>query len=568
VFRSGSFVTVLLFGSPDPSVTSQDQASRRSFLKAAGGAAAVAATSSLAGCSGTGGSGGGGDGGGTLRYGRSAHSETLDPQNTTSGEVSKVTNQIYDGLINFRPGEAAITESLATDWTMDGTSVTLQLREDATFDDGTEFTAEDFVATYRRFVDEDYEHYFEDASVYGPFTLGNWIDEVSADGDYTLNVTLTQPYAPFLRNLAMFASVVLSADDVEGDFDFDTDANGTGPFALDELDNANGRIRLVPNDDYWGEGPEVDQLLFIERGQNSTRAQALVEEELEIIDNLDPDTIQTVEDADTAEVVSGQGINIGYMVFNQSRVEAFRDARVRRAISYAVDTESIVNEVYAGIAQRADQPCPPALFGYNDDIDPYPRDVDEAERLLEEAGYGDGFSFQLTTFQNARGYNPAPLPTAETIRTNLADVGIEVEIDDRQFSDYLTYTGEGNHDASLSGWYTDNADPDNFYYVLLHPQVESPDGQDWVDWDTEGYNTSNRAAWANQEYMDLVEEAQRTSDQDERADLYHEAAQIAHDEAPWVYLDYADEIRGVSDRVESYTVSAIGGPYLHLVSVA
>jgi peptide/nickel transport system substrate-binding protein len=450
---------------------------------------------------------------------------------------------------------------------MDGTSVTLQLREDAVFDDGTEFTAEDFIATYRRFVDEEYEHYFEDSSVYGPFTLGNWIDEVSADGDYTLNITLTQPYAPFLRNLAMFASVVLSADDVESDFDFDTDANGTGPFALDELDNANGRIRLVPNDDYWGEAPSVGQLLFIERGQNSTRAQALVEEELEIIDNLDPDTIQTVEDADTAEVVSGQGINIGYMVFNQSRVEAFRDARVRRAISHAVDTESIVNEVYAGIAQRADQPCPPALFGYNDDIDPYERDVEEAQRLLEEAGYGDGFSFQLTTFQNARGYNPAPLPTAETIRTNLADVGIEVEIDDRQFSDYLTYTGEGNHDASLSGWYTDNADPDNFYYVLLHPQVESPDGQDWVDWETEGYNTSNRAAWANQEYMDLVEEAQRTSNQDDRADLYHEAAQIAHDEAPWVYLDYADEVRGVSDRVENYTVSAIGGPYLHLVSV-
>jgi peptide/nickel transport system substrate-binding protein len=532
-------------------------------LQAAGTATVAAtATSSVAGCLGDGGSGDG-----TLRYGRSAHSDTLDPQNTTSGEVSKVTNQIYDGLIDFQPGEAALTESLATDWEMDGADVTLELREDAQFDDGTDFTADDFIATYRRFVDEDYEYHFSESSVYGPFTLGNWIDDVSKDGDYTLNITLTNPYAPFLRNLAMFAAVVLPQDDIESDFDFDQDANGTGPFQLDELDNANGRIRLTANGNYWGDEPSVGELLFLERGQTSTRAQALIEEELEIIDNLDPDTISTVEDADNVEVVSGQGINIGYMVFNQSRVEAFRDVRVRQAISYAIDTQSIVEEVYEGIAEQASQPCPPALFGHNDDLAPYPQDLEEAQSLLEEAGYGDGFSFALTTFQNARGYNPAPLPTAETIRTNLGELGIEVEIDDRQFSDYLTYTGEGRHDASLSGWYTDNADPDNFMYVLLHPQVESPEGQDWVDWDTEGFNTSNRGAWANEEYMSLVEEAQQTAEQSEREELYREAAQVAHDEAPWVYVDYADEIRGVRENVSDYTVSAIGGPHLHLVQV-
>jgi len=546
-----------------------NEPSRRGFLKAAGTATlATTATGSVAGClGGNDETDDGGSGGGTLRYGRSAHSATLDPQNTTSGEVSKVTNQIYDGLIDFQPGEAAITESLATDWSMEGTSVSLTLREGVQFDDGTEFTAADFIATYRRFTDEEYEYYFEDRSAYGSFTLGNWIDSVEADGDYSLNITLTQPYAPFLRNLAMFASVVLSADDIESGFDFDTDANGTGPFQLSELDDANGRIQLTRNSNYWGDGPQVDQVLFVERGQNSTRAQALVEDELDIIDNLDPSTISTVEDADSAAIVNGQGINIGYLGFNQSQVEAFRDKRVRQAISYAIDTQSIVEEVYDGIATQAGQPCPPALFGHDDEIEPYGQDLEAAQRLLSEAGYGDGFSFTLTTFQDARGYNPAPLPTAETIRTNLGEIGIDVEIDDRQFADYLTYLDEGNHDAALAGWYTDNADPDNFYYVLLHPQVSSPEGQDWVDWDTEGYNTSNRTAWANQEYMDLIENAQQTAAQDDRRELYHEAAQIAHDEAPWVYIDYADEIRGVSNRVSDYSVAAIGGPFLHLVSV-
>ncbi|PCR91502.1 ABC transporter substrate-binding protein [Natrinema ejinorense] len=540
------------------------QFDRRSFLKSAGSATVVAtAASSLSGCLG----GDSGGNGSTLRYGRSAHSKTLDPQNTTSGEVSKVTNQIYDGLIDFKPGEAAITKSLATDWSMDGKDVTLELREDAQFDDGTDFTADDFIATYRRFVDEEYEYYAEESSVYGPFTLGNWIDSVSADGDYTLNITLKSPYAPFVRNLAMFAAVVLPKDGIENDFDFTADANGTGPFQLDELDDSNGRILLTPNDNYWGDGPNVDELLFLERGQNSTRTQALVEGELDIIDNLGPDNIGTVEESDAAKVQSGQGINVGYMSMNQSRMEAFRDPKVRKAISYAIDTESIVNEVYSGIAEQADQPCPPALFGHNDDLSPYAYDPEEAQSLLDETEYSDGFSFDLTTFQNARGYNPAPLPTAETIRTNLGEIGIDVTIDERQFSDYLTYTAEGKHDASLAGWYTDNADPDNFYYVLLHPQVESPDGQDWVDWGTEGFNTSNRSAWANQDYMELVEKAQQTADKDERTTLYHEAAQIAREEAPWVFIDYADEVRGVRNNVNNYTISAIGGPHLHLVDL-
>ncbi|MCG1001847.1 MULTISPECIES: ABC transporter substrate-binding protein [Halobacterium] len=557
------------------------QVSRRSFLKAAGTATVAAtATSSVAGCLGGDGDGGdgdgttdgtddgnGGSGGGTLRYGRGSHSNTLDPQNTTSGEVAKVTNQAYEGLIGFQPGEAALTESLATDWTMDGSTVTLQLREGVTFHDGSEFTADDFIATYRRFVDEDYEYHFEDASAYGPFTLGNWIDSVEKDGDYTLNITLTQTYAPFLRNLAMFVAVVISKDAIEGDVNLDEEMVGTGPYELSQLDDANNRIQLTAFDDYWGDSANVDEVLFLTRGQNSTRAQALVENEMEIIDGLDPDTIGTVENSNSASVETVEGINIGYMSFNMSRVEAFRDRRVRKAISYAIDTQSIVENIYSGIATQADQPIPPALFGHNDDLSPYPHDPEQAQSLLEEAGYADGFSFELTTFQNPRGYNPAPLPTAQTIRSNLSEIGVEVTIDDRQFSDYLTYTSEGRHDASLAGWYTDNADPDNFCYVLLHPQCEVPEGQDWVSWDTEGFNTSNRSAWANSEYMSLVEEAQATTAQDERAQLYEDAVQIAHDEAPWVYIDYAEEVRGVSNSVTNYPISAIGGPHLDLVEL-
>ncbi|MDS0242126.1 MULTISPECIES: ABC transporter substrate-binding protein [unclassified Haloferax] len=564
--------------------------SRRRFLTAAGTAAATAA---LAGCSGGGGEDTTSESGETtgegetdqteqteddgsaqvLRYGRGSHSPTLDFQNSTSGEVAKVTEQLYDTLINFEPGQSTLTQGLATEYSLEGQSASITLREGVTFHNGEEFTAEDFVATYRRFVDSDYEYYAGDdyVSAYGPFTLGSWIDEIQVDGDYSMTIQLTQSYAPFLRNLAMFAAAVHSLAAIE-EYGTDLSSNpvGTGPFQLSNLDDANELIRLEANPDYWGEVPKVDEVVFVTIGQNSTRAQSLASGELDIIDGLGAQSSVQVENASNASLVRTEGINIGYMAFNMASREEFRDRRVRQAVSHAINTEAIVNEIYSGFATQASQPLPPNVLGHNDDIDPYPYDPEEAQRLLEEAGYGDGFSFELATFQNPRGYNPSPIQTAETVASNLGDVGIEVDINQQSFGPFLEYTAQGRHDACFLGWYTDNADPDNFMYVLLHPQVEEgelTEGQDWVSFEAEGYNTSNRSAWANREYMDLVEQGQSTYDEAERESLYNEANQIAHDEAPWVYLDYADELRGVSNRVSGFQIAAISGPYLNLVSL-
>ncbi|ADE03762.1 ABC transporter substrate-binding protein [Haloferax volcanii] len=565
--------------------------SRRRFLTAAG---AAAATAGLAGCSGGGGedtttesdetTGEGEtdqteteteDGGSTpvLRYGRGSHSPTLDFQNSTSGEVAKVTEQLYDTLINFEPGQSTLTQGLATEYSLEGQSASITLREGVMFHNGEEFTAEDFVATYRRFVDSDYEYYAGDdyVSAYGPFTLGSWIDEIQVDGDYSMTIQLTQSYAPFLRNLAMFAASVHSLAAIE-EYGTELSSNpvGTGPFQLSNLDDANERVRLEANSEYWGEGPNVDEVVFVTIGQNSTRAQALASGELDIIDGLGAQSSVQVENASNANLVRTEGINIGYMAFNMASREEFRDRRVRQAVSHAINTEAIVNEIYSGFATQASQPLPPNVLGHNDDIDPYPYDPEEAQRLLEEAGYGDGFSFELATFQNPRGYNPSPIQTAETVASNLGEIGIEVDINQQSFGPFLEYTAQGRHDACFLGWYTDNADPDNFMYVLLHPQVEEgelTEGQDWVSFDAEGYNTSNRSAWANRDYMDLVEQGQSTYDEAERESLYNEANQIAHDEAPWVYLDYADELRGVSNRVSGFQIAAISGPYLNLVSL-
>ncbi|WP_137286431.1 ABC transporter substrate-binding protein [Halorussus salinisoli] len=553
-------------------MTSNDTSvSRRSFLKAAGGAAATASVTGYVEA------GAQNDvaqqEGGTVTFARGNDSGTLDPQNTTSGEDRKVTDQVYDTLIKFEPNQTSLRAGLATEWNLEGTTTTLTLREGVQFHNGEEFTADDFVATVDRFTNPESDLFpgQDYISSYGPFTLGNWVESVETDGDYGLTIELNQQYAPFLRNLAMFASSVMSRQAIE---ELGTDLSqqpiGTGPFEFDNWDQGNERIRLSANDDYWGEGPYIDEAVFTAIGSNTTRAQTLISGGADIIDGLGAQASEIVNNADNAELVETQGINIGYMAFNQARFEPFRDRRVRQAISYAVNTQAIVENIFRGIAVQASQPIPEQVLGHNEELDPYPHDPERAQQLLEEAGYGDGFEFELATFQNPRTYNPSPLQAAQTVKSNLNEVGITVTINQMPFNPFLDYTGQGQHDATFLGWMTDNGDPDNFYFALLHPGIsveDVPEGQDWVSFDTEGYNTTNRAAWANTEFMEVVEEGQRTLDESERAELYKQAGQIAHDEAPWVFIDHAKELRGVSNRVQNFQIAPISGPLLNLVSV-
>lgn len=562
--------------------------SRRTFLKAAGSAAAAV---SLAGC--TGGDDGGGNGGdgngknlsGTLTYARGAPSGTLDPQATTSGEVAKVTNQIYDSPLKFVPGKNKIEAGLAKKYKLDGKKATLTFRKGVKFHNGEELTAEDFKATYRRFTDPNYKYYpgKKYISSYGPTALGDWVKSMTVTDKYDIEIELKQKYAPFLRNLTMFCCAVFSKKAIKektsvkkenGKKKVTTTLNkepvGTGAFKLEEYENNGQRILLTGNKDYWGDGPKLARVVFNAIGENSTRAQTLTSGKAHIIDGLGTSSSEQVKNASGVSLETFKGMNTGYMALNMDRYKPFRKKKVRRALNYAVNTEVLVNNIFKGIAEQSSQPIPSNVLGYNEKLSPYAYDPEKAKQLLKEAGHGDGLEFELATFKNPRGYNPSPVEAAQQIRSDLSKVGIDLTIDQMSWDPFLAYTTAGKHDACFLGWYSDNGDPDNFYNSLLHPGVEGkkiPKGQDWVSFDTKGYNTLNASAWANREFMKIVEKAQVTYNDKERKKLYQQAGKIAHQEAPWVFMDHAEGLRGVAETVSGYIPSAVGGPYLKLVSV-
>ena len=551
-----------------------DRLDRRSFLKAAGGATAAA---TLAGCTGNDGEGQGttssGDGSKQLlTYARGSGSTSLDPQATTSGEDAKVMNQIYDRLIGFKPGGSSLVAGLAEKYELKGTTATLTLRQGAKFHNGDEFTADDFIATYRRFIDEKYKHFVgkKNQSIYGPYLLGT-VKNVSKDGDYTLKFTLKKKYAPFLANLAVFALAVLPKSLIEGETKVGDDPVGTGPFEFDTWNTGNQRVRLTANGDYWGDGPKVDEVVFTTVSQNTTRAQTLDSGGADIIDGIGAQAASVVKGSSNASLKKVAGMTVGYMAFNIARKKEFQNKKVRQAINYAIDTKGIVENIYRGQAIQASQPVPPTVMGHNKQVGPYKHDVKKAKSLLKEAGYGDGFSFELATMTNPRPYFASPKQTAQTVKSNLGEVGIDVTIKEQKWDAHLTYTGQGKHDACFLGWISDNADPDNYYSPLLdHPNLspeDVPKGQDWVSWDTEDINSSNRAAWANPEFMKLVSKGQSSYDTAQRKQTYKKIGKLTHDEAPWVFMTHTQVLRGIGKNVKGFKIAPISGPFLNIVSL-
>jgi len=569
--------------------------SRRDFLKASGGA--VVATA-LAGCGGdnstttdTDGDSNGGDSdtdatdsdsgqqsqGGTLTYARGNSSKTLDPQQGRSTEDSKVQNQIFDTVTEMKPGTAKLTAGLATEWeVVDETTIRFKLREGVSFHNGEELTADDVVATYRRYADPDYEYYLGDDLVSAAELVYTAVEDLEADGDYAVLTSLSRSFAPVLNNFAQYhfgifpASLIEEVGDEQGILG--QEPVGTGVFKLDNWNKSNQTIRLTAFDDYWGDEANVDEVVFEVIKSNSSRAQTLDTGGADVIDGMDQQAIQLVSNSDNAELLRKPGLNFGFMSMNMTEVEAFRDDRVRAAFNHAIDTETIVNEIFGNLAQPATQSLPEPMTGHNEDLELWPYDPEKARQLLEEAGHAD-LEVELTVMTNSRPYIPAPQPLSNTIKSYLEDVGVTININRMSWSPMLEYTlGEMNHELSFLGWSSVSGSPNDLTYPLFHPGVppeEVPEGQNWVSKEKimEERNSNTITGWANEEYMRLIEEAQASYDTSVQEENYSKAMKILYDSPCDVMLTHASLQVGVHNRVNNYTQAAVKGPFLNLVSL-
>lgn len=477
---------------------------------------------------------------GVLIVGQIAEPKSLDPAAVTAVNDFRILVNLYEGLVRYKPGTLEVEPQLATGWEVseDGTEYTFTLREGVTFHDGTPFNAEAVKFNFDRMLNED--HPFHDT---GPFPLAFFfgsVESTEAVDDLTVKFTLSQPYAPFLSNLAYPTGLLVSPAAVEaGGAEFGRAPVGTGPFKFAEW-RSNEAVVIEKNPDYWGEMAGTEAVVFRPITDANTRVAEMLAGGIDMMVEVPPNSLGQFQ-GDAYKVIEQAGPHVWFLILN-AKEGPFADKLVRQAANYAINKEALVNDVLEGTAEVAAGPTPPAFaWAYNDALDPYPYDPEKAKELLAEAG-AEGAELTFYVTEGGSGMlDPIPMGTA--IQADLEAVGFDVSIETYEWNTFLGEVNpglEGKADMAEMAWMTN--DPDTLPYLALRTDA----------WPSEG--GFNSGYYSNPEVDDLLEQARVSTDQAERAELYKQMQEIVQDDAPWVFVANWKQNAVTSDRVENFSL--------------
>lgn len=530
---------------------------RRRFIQSSAAAAAVG----IAGCSGGGSNGGdggstdgeSGDGGdtatatpaanqrgGTLIAGMQGGLDGRDPHAVQAASTLRVLENVYQKLVRIDE-ELKPVGQLARDWTVsdDELTWTFQLREGVTWHPpvGRELIADDVVYSIERLLDE------ETGSPWrSNFTP---ISSVSADGDYTVVFEFDQPYAPFLYKLTSGGYILPEGADEADAYDIGEQPVGTGPFVFDE-NVPQSQTVVSAFDDYWETDvdgnalPYLDGIEFRIIPEGQARLTNLQSGSIDWAVTVPPSQASSLENSSSVTLSNIPGTFYDYLGHNTTRAP-LDDVRLRQAISWTVDRESIVQGARFGYATPTQDPIPPSSV-WKDLIsvdDPYSQDLERARQLREESDY-DGEELTIQVGQQF----PQQVTIAEIIQEQLSEVGITATVQPTDFGSMISNLNAGEYDLTIVGW-SGFVDPDDMMYLQFHSG--------------ETFNQSN---YANDEVDQLLEQGrQAAGSREERAEFYDNAIDIIAEEVPYTFLEFNDELAAWRNSVRNFTHISTGTPY-------
>jgi len=460
---------------------------------------------------------------GVLVVGQVAEPKSLDPQVDTAANDFRILVNLFDGLVQFKPGTLEVEPALAKSWTIsdDGLVYTFKLREGVKFQDGTPLDADAVKFTFDRMLDKTNPYYDT-----GPFPLSflfSSIKETKVIDPLTVQFTLNEPFAPLLANLAGPTGAIVSPTAVKKyGKDFGRHPVGTGPFTFKEW-TPNQHVTLDANPDYWGGAPKLKEVIFRPITDANTRVAEMMSGGIDVLLETPPDDLANFANNPAYKVVTATGPHDWFLILNM-KDGIFKDKRVRQAVNYAVNKDVIVNDVLQGTADVAAGPIP-AAFGpaHNPDVKPYPYDPEKAKELLKAAGAeGKSLTFYVTSGGSGM-LDPVPMGTA--IQADLAKVGLKVKIETYEWNTFLSKVNaglEGKADMAEMSWMT--SDPDTLPYLTLRTAA-------WPD--QGGFNSGY---YSNPEVDKLLDQARSSTSPAERDKLYQQVDKIVHDDAPWLFV--------------------------------
>jgi len=421
----------------------------------------------------------------TLRWARAGDSLTLDPHAQNEGPTSAMAHQMMEPLI-MRDMTGAMVPALATEWapSADDPEVwSFKLREGVTFHDGSEFDSSDVVFSYNRAMTEDSDYKELLASV----------KEVRANGKYGFEIVTNGPnpiMASNLTNLFIMdedwakANNAVKVQDVEGGEETFAarNVNGTGPYKLVSREPDTKTV-LTINENYWGKDEfpmEVTDIIFTPIQNAATRVAALLSGEVDFIQDVPVQDLGRVSSTDGLKVITAPQNRVVFFGMNQGDADLttddvegknpLADKRVRQAMNMAINRDAIKQVVMRGQSQPAGVAMPPFVNGWTAELDAVPaNDLDAARALMEDAGYGDGFTIQLNCPNNRYINDEAICQAAVGM---MAQIGITVRLDARPKAQHFPLINKLETDFYMLGWGVPTYDSEYIFNFLMHTKGE------------------------------------------------------------------------------------------------
>ena len=328
-----------------------------------------------------------------------------------------------------------------------------------------------------------------------------------------------------------------------------THASGTGPFIVTEREQG-VRLKLERFADYWDKDSpgNVDEIVFTPIKEPATRVAALLAGDVDFIAPVPPTDLARLKQASCCTLITMPSTRILTFEFNQARVPAFKDKRVRLAMVHAINSEGIADKIMRGLGTAAGQLSPQSYAGHDPALVPR-YDLAKAKALMREAGYENGFAVTMMA-PNNRYIEDARV--AEAIAAMLAKINIRVDLQTMPKAQYWQRFDERAADIMMIGWQSDTQDSANFYeFLLMTPDKDKGYGQ---------YNAGN---YSNPELDRLTLATQTMTDRDARAASLKKIERVIYDDAALLPLHWQHLSWAARNNVKiGAVVNVIDMPYL------
>lgn len=467
--------------------------------------------------------------GGILKLGQAQPASVINPWGGRLHGATEwnVMHQIYEGLLSW-DSSYNLHPALAESWEIvSETEYLFHLRKGVKFHNGQEMKAADVVYSFEHTMDEAISAY------------ASWlssVDKAEAVDDYTVKVTLREPYSPFLDVIGRPAVLVMPAGTFEKQ---PFEHIGTGPFKLQEF-VPETKTELVRNEEYWEEGvPYLDSISISYLTDDAARTANLTSEAVDFIVMVPGASWQSLASDPSYKLFTGDTGIFFMFTFNIGE-EPFNDPNVLQALQWVVDKKAMCNLYTTNRCNRffTGDPQPPTSQFYTGIDDFQGPDLAKAKEYLAKSKYPDGFEVDLNFYGPASDEGQI----AELLQQNAAPLGIKFNVVATDPAVWLEKVYKGNFTAALQGLYA--IGPDDIFYGIMHPKGAS-----------HGFAPN----YDNPEYNKLVEEARKVTDPAKRQELYAKALRLGYDTGwPLVYLFTYDDRMGMHADVMDYQVDGLG----------